>query len=157
MSDLNAPHAKAEAILAGGLFTLPFWSGLLQEASWMAGIIASFCGAIIGIYTVYRIIRGKGSPPLVALMWIVALSSFPVQAHDPNHPEFNDWFAAQVTPDNRHFSCCDKSDVHILDDIEVRIVAGEYEVLTSDGWLRFPNTGQGNVGNTVLGPVGNPT
>lgn len=73
------------------------------------------------------------------------------------HPEWADWFAKQSTPDEHRYSCCNQSDGHILDDDDVRIVGNDYEVKTEHGWLRFPNTGQGQPGNTVLGFNDNPT
>ena len=78
-------------------------------------------------------------------------------AHVHDHPEWDEWFASQQTPDDRKWSCCNKSDAYLLEDDDVRIVEGEYEVKTDQGWLRFPNTGQGREGNTVMGYSRNPT
>lgn len=80
------------------------------------------------------------------------------------HPEWAKWFADQIQPngqpgvDGHGVSCCNQADGHILDDNDVRIVDGDYEVHTPEvGWLRFPNNGEGQSGNTVLGYVRNPT
>lgn len=89
-------------------------------------------------------------------VWAI-ISTF-AHAHIEGHPEWDTWMAEQKTPDHRQYSCCNKTDAYILEDYQVRIRDGQYEVLTFDGrWLRFENTGQGNPGNTVLGAVQNPT
>lgn len=76
---------------------------------------------------------------------------------DHSHPEWDQWFADQMQPNGGSVSCCNKADGHVLEDEDVRVVDGDYEVRTASGWLRFPNRGLGQPGNTVLGPTGNPT
>lgn len=79
------------------------------------------------------------------------------KAHIAGHPEWTEWLAAQKTPDTFQTSCCDRSDSYLLDDEDVRVRDGEYEGRINGKWITFPNKGQGNAGNTVLGAVGNPT
>jgi len=93
-------------------------------------------------------------PAVVLLSLAVA---FPVAAHVFDHPEWDEWFAAQRVPDGTGAVCCDKSDVYLLDDEDVRIVDGQYEARVNSVWLQFPNTGQGKPGNKVFGYTANPT
>lgn len=93
------------------------------------------------------------------LLWTLAAAALAAAppGTDPTSP-LAIWFAAQTRPDNYGGSCCNFADGYILRDDQWRVGAsGEYEVLTKTGWLVFPNTGQGAPGNTVLGPVQNPT
>lgn len=92
---------------------------------------------------------------LAVLIVIAALNI--AKAHIMGHPEWDNWLKAQRTPDERNTICCDKTDAYLLDDEDVRVRNGEYEGRINGQWIRFPNTGQGNPGNTVLGAVGNPT
>jgi hypothetical protein len=95
---------------------------------------------------------------LFALMFGICLHyAFSAKAHIADHPEWDEWFAKQKIPDGTQRSCCAKSDVHLLEDNEWRVRNGNYEVITAQGWMTFPNNGVGNPGNVVLGEVNNPT
>jgi hypothetical protein len=93
----------------------------------------------------------------VALLAIIAFCSV-AKAHIAGHPEWDEWLRAQQTPNDHPFSCWDKSDAYLLEDEDLRFASGEIEArIPGYGWIKFPNTGQGNPGNTILGAVGNPT
>lgn len=92
---------------------------------------------------------------LIVLIVIACLTV--AKAHVMDHPEWNEWLSAQRTPDGNNYSCCNRSDAYLLDDEDVRVVDGDYEAKIEGEWIKFPNTGEGNKGNTVLGAVGNPT
>jgi len=66
-------------------------------------------------------------------------------------------FAAQRVPDGTGAVCCDKTDVCLLDDSDVRIVEGQYEARVNGEWLPVREYGQGKPGNTVFGYTANPT
>lgn len=87
----------------------------------------------------------------------ILLFSTGALAHVTGHPEWDEWFAAQRVPDGTGAVCCDKTDVYLLDDGDVRVVDGQYEARVDGSWLRFPNTGQGKPRNTVFGYTANPT
>ncbi len=89
----------------------------------------------------------------IAILFLAA----PALAHVAGHPEWDEWFMAQRVPDDTGAVCCDKTDVYLLDDEDVRIVDGQYEARVNGEWLKFPNTGQGKPHNTVFGWTGNPT
>jgi hypothetical protein len=79
------------------------------------------------------------------------------KAHIVGHPEFDEWLMSMKVPDGTGAICCDKSDAYLLDDSDVRVTDGQYQARVNGEWLTFPNTGQGNRGNTVFGAVNNPT
>jgi len=54
----NAPP-KVQVAVGGGLMTTPGWMMLFQGISIVASTIAAICGAIIGVYGVYRLLRPK--------------------------------------------------------------------------------------------------
>lgn len=95
---------------------------------------------------------------VAALAAVMSLAGVAAKADwDHSHPEWDAWFSAQVQPNGGDISCCSYADGHLIEEKDVRVVAGDYEVRTPAGWLRFPNKGLGVPGNTVLGPTGNPT
>jgi hypothetical protein len=91
------------------------------------------------------------------LAMLLLASATPALPHVLDHPEWNSWFEAQRVPDDTSAVCCDKTDVYLLEDSDVRIVDGQYEARIDGEWLKFPNTGQGKPHNTVFGAVSNPT
>lgn len=88
---------------------------------------------------------------------LLALSSARAAPPPGSTGQYHDWFDRQLVPDGSGKSCCKEGDGHILSDDDWRIREGEYEVLISGEWVRFPNTGDGHLGNKVLGYTGNPT
>lgn len=48
---------KVEAGVSAGLLTTPLWVIILNDVSWVAGVVASICGAIVGLHAVYRILK----------------------------------------------------------------------------------------------------
>lgn len=92
----------------------------------------------------------------VAAVMVMAVCSAKAD-WDHSHPEWDAWFTVQTQPNGSAISCCSYADGHVLEEQDVRVVGGDYEVRTPTGWLRFPNTGLGHLGNTVLGPTDNPT
>lgn len=93
----------------------------------------------------------------LALLMMLTMIGSAASAHVAGHPEWDEWFAAQRVPDGTGAVCCDKTDVYLLEDNDVRIVDEQYEARVEGIWLRFENTGQGKPGNKVFGYTGNPT
>jgi hypothetical protein len=48
--------------------------------------------------------------------WAFLASVQPSRAHDHDHPEYNEWMAGLMQPDNPTASCCGKSDAYWCDD-----------------------------------------
>lgn len=50
---------KASAALAGGISLLfsPWWTAVLAEVSFLASVIAAVAGAIIGVASIWRMVR----------------------------------------------------------------------------------------------------
>jgi hypothetical protein len=41
-------------------------------------------------------------------------------AHDMNHPEFDEWYASQMQPDNPEYSCCGPADRYFCNNLHTR-------------------------------------
>lgn len=59
--DQNLIQARVDGITGGVLLTSPFWIPVLQSVNFIAGVIASVCGAVLGIHAVWRLIRNRGN------------------------------------------------------------------------------------------------
>jgi len=53
--DQTVAQMKAEAAFGSALATTPLWVLILNDISLVAGAIAAVCGAIVGLYAVWRI------------------------------------------------------------------------------------------------------
>lgn len=57
--ELLAKVDTTNAILSAGLLSTPIWIMVLREVSLIASTVAAICGAIIGVITVYRLIKRR--------------------------------------------------------------------------------------------------
>ncbi len=54
------------------------------------------------------------------LALILILLCAPALAHDPEHPELNDWYHGLMRPDAPESSCCGLADAYWADEVHVR-------------------------------------
>src|SRR6266403_38552 len=54
------------------------------------------------------------------LALILILLCAPALAHDPEHPELNDWYHSLMRPDAPESSCCGLADAYWADEVHVR-------------------------------------
>lgn len=57
LMDLSSPGVQTT--LGGALVTSPWWVEFVNYISLIAGAVSMVTGAIIGVYGVYRIFKGK--------------------------------------------------------------------------------------------------
>lgn len=61
--DHHTKLAKAEALLGAGLMATPVWAiVVLQYVSLLASVVASVCGAILGVHAVWRLWKRPAAP-----------------------------------------------------------------------------------------------
>lgn len=51
--------AKAQATVGVALAAAPLWTNIIQGVSMVASCVAAVCGAIIGVYGVVKLWRGR--------------------------------------------------------------------------------------------------
>ncbi len=74
------------------------------------------------------------SRPLIFIVLLVAFGLAMVGtafAHDPDHPEIDQWYAGLMRPDQPTLSCCGEADAYWADEIHVRD-GKVYAVITDD-------------------------
>lgn len=57
--DQSVTQTKIDGFLGAGLMTAPLWHLVLSEISLVASCIAAVCGALLGISSVWRLIKDR--------------------------------------------------------------------------------------------------
>ena len=91
---------------------------------------------------------------MMRIILISLLLCTPALAHDPSHPELNEWF-------NRLTSgkgvCCSFADGSVVSDVDWESKGGHYRVRLEDNWIDVPDdaliTEPNRVGRTMVWPL----
>jgi hypothetical protein len=73
---------------------------------------------------------------VVLIIIMLAMLTSAAMAHDPAHPELNDWYKSLVSKQGRQ--CCGDSDAIVADDW--RTNDGHYQVSLNGQWLDVPDS-----------------
>ncbi len=68
---------------------------------------------------------------LFLVLFFVACLGLAVYAHDPDHPDLDNWYSTLKQPDNPTMSCCGEADAYWCDDEHV-IAGKNYCAITDD-------------------------
>ncbi len=94
-------------------------------------------GLVLLVVGVYLFFKNADSPigvwfGVFGLVFVVIGWAMPARAHDPDHPELNEWYRTLMQPDAPAVSCCGESDAYWADEVHVTKDGRTIAVITDD-------------------------
>ena len=91
---------------------------------------------------------------IMRIAWIFLVLCSPALAHDPSHPELNEWFSKLRSGRGL---CCSFADGFAVSDVDWESKDGHYRVRLENNWIDVPDdaliTEPNRAGRTMVWPM----